>query len=108
MVLAGANIDRQQADSGLGNEVSRVILSCDLVGKLNDGACRVGTWIVTAIVQARTKAVLGRSCEAYPHRLATVLSGTQVPAEVTLTHGHSDSGGALVPWSLTSPSLEAL
>lgn len=106
MLLAASITDRQQADSVLGNEVSRVISSCGLVGKLNDGACRVGKWLETAIVRARTKAVLGRSYVAYPRSVASALSGTQVPA--TVTHGNSDSGGALVPWGLPSPRLEAL
>ena len=106
MLLAAPNIDRQQADSGLGNEVSRVFFRCVLVGKLNDGACRVGKWLQTAIIRARTKAVLGRSNVAYPRSVATVLRGTQVPA--TVTHGNSDSGGALVPWCPPSLRLEKL
>ena len=108
MLIAAPNIDRQQADSGLGNEVSRVFFCCVLVGKLNDGACRVGKWLQTAIIRARTKAVLGRSYVAYPRSLATVLSGTQLPAMVTLLIGHSDSGGARVPVSLPSLRLETL
>lgn len=108
MLLAASITDRQQADSVLGNEVSRVISSCGLVGKLNDGACRVGKWLETAIVWARKKAVLGRSYVAYPRSLATVLSGPQVPATVTKLQGYSDSGGALVPRGLPSLRLEKL
>jgi hypothetical protein len=96
MLLVATINDSQQADSGLGNEVSRVFFCCVLVGKLNDGACRVGKWLQTAIIRARTKAVLGRSYVAYPRSVATVLSGTQVPAMVTQLPGRGARWGLLV------------
>lgn len=108
MVQTPANTDRNQAYSGLGNEVPRRMLCFGQVEKLNVGVCRVRQWLETAIVQARVKAVLGRSHEAHLRSVATAVEGTQLPAMVTLLIGHSDSGGALVPWGLTSPSLEKL
>lgn len=108
MLLAATSIDRQQAESGLGNEVSRVVSYCALIGKLNDGARRVGKWLESAIVRARAKAVLGRLSEAHPRSLAAMLMGTQVPAMVTQPHKHSDSGGSLVLWGLPLPRLEVL
>lgn len=68
----------------------------ELIRDATGGLCRVGKWIVTAIVRARLKAVLGRSCVAYPCSLATVQSGTQVPAMVTQLPSHGDYGGIVV------------
>lgn len=58
--------------------------------------CRVGKWLVTAIIRARPKAELGRSYVAYPRSLATALKGTQVPAMVTQIPSHGDYGGLVV------------